>query len=171
MCLFVCLCCCPEMNSIKISQIFPFRSTLLPFFQCIFIHLQFRYRGGVEKNIFFFKFHKILFLTGWPVKHGRLFLYKVTCPVYGTVHVYNGQVTFSKVPNKHLVFEHSLYRRLVIDVNNNLHPVRPSFLLLHSYRDVVLVRCWVSVLKPFARKSWKHARSRISAFIEGLGAL
>ena len=29
------------------------------------------------------------------------YLVKVTCPVYATVHVYTGYVTFSRVPEKH----------------------------------------------------------------------
>ena len=40
--------------------------------------------------------------TGWPVKHGPVFLVpNLTFQVYATVHMYNGQVTFYKVPEKH----------------------------------------------------------------------
>ena len=34
--------------------------------------------------------------TGWPVKYCRVFL----VPSYATVHVFTGQVTFAKVPEK-----------------------------------------------------------------------
>ena len=44
--------------------------------------------------------------TDWPVNHGRVFL--ITCPVYFSIHLYTGQVTFYKVPEITAMFNWSL---------------------------------------------------------------